>query len=118
MSGKNEKLVAIRGQAKEPPVTQLDFARVARLQAAAWSMHTEASVAALELGDRISRNAEVEPGEFSFDPELRIVRSRKATVAPPPGPRPVQECLDFDGRKGPDSAGPAGDASGKTGIGS
>jgi hypothetical protein len=68
-------------------------------------MHTEASVAALELGFRIGRGAKTENGEFFYDSALNMVRTKRTSAPPPEAPHPVQEELDFESRKEPASAG-------------
>ncbi len=56
-----------------------ELAHVARLQALAWQSHQAASAAALELETRIRHGARIESERWTWDPELRMVRSRRAS---------------------------------------
>jgi peptide subunit release factor 1 (eRF1) len=56
-----------------------ELERVAELQALAWQAHRSAAAAALELETRIRHGATIESERYWWDPELKMVRSRRAS---------------------------------------
>lgn len=73
------KVRSIAGQHEPDVITQRDLSRVAELQAAEWLAANNAHKAVLQIQARLLHGARIEPGELSFDSELRMVR-RKGKV--------------------------------------
>lgn len=71
-----KRAVEITAALTRDTISEEELARVAELQAAAWSAHTMASQAAAALERRIFHGAKVESGRWRWDAELRMVRTR------------------------------------------
>lgn len=74
-------MASIAGQFSPDIVKQSELRRIADLQAAEWVASQAAHKAVLRVMDRLRSGASVEPGEFYFDTDLKMARSRKAKTA-------------------------------------
>ena len=70
-------VVAIRGGHVRDLVTQADLRQLATLQALEWEAQRATQKVAMEIERRIAHGAGVEAGEFGFDAELKMARTRK-----------------------------------------
>ena len=59
------------------PVRQSDLKRLAELQLAAWMAHDEATRYAQTIAARIERGAEVEIGDYRWDQDSKMARTRQ-----------------------------------------
>lgn len=71
------RVVAIRGRCSLDVVTQAELAAVSALQAAEWQASQAAHKAVFQILTRLQHGAEIEAGTLEFDPDLRMVRSKK-----------------------------------------
>lgn len=72
-----QKVVAIKGSREADVLHDEDFRVISDLQAASWHAERAVQDAVSGLETRILHGARVEAKNWYFDPELRMVRSRK-----------------------------------------
>lgn len=65
------------GRLADVVITQEKLRLVASLQEAEWLANRAAQRAVMELEAALFHGAQIEPGPLSFDPDLRMVRSKK-----------------------------------------